>query len=246
MPHASPNPDSAPGKIPGTQEESIVMEPYVIRRAPTPPSLRGEWESTPWNYAEAGTIAHFTPRSSSHRPRVQFRLLYDPEWIYLIFRVEDRYVRCVHTGFNDPVCRDSCTEFFVEPPLNKGYLNFEINCGGAMLCYHIEDATRTPDGFAKYSPLTPEEGALVRIYHSIPEVVEPEITEEVTWVNEVHIPIRLFEGRFGPLGDLAGQEWRGNLYKCGDETSHPHWATWAPIEGGNFHQPRFFGPLRFE
>jgi hypothetical protein len=46
---------------------------------------------------------------------------------------------------------------------------------------------------------------------------------------------------------LSGQAWRGNFYKCGDETSHPHWGMWAPIrEGFTFHQPRFFGTLHFE
>ena len=42
----------------------------------------------------------------------------------------------------------------------------------------------------------------------------------------------------------SGQVWRANLYKCGDQTSHPHWASWAPIgEALNFHQPGFFGGL---
>ena len=41
------------------------------------------------------------------------------------------------------------------------------------------------------------------------------------------------------------QAWRGNLYKCGDRTSHPHWAAWSPVDELNFHLPRCFGTLRF-
>jgi len=222
------------------------MDLYTIRRAAEPPALDGDWNGTVWSGAATGEIAYYRPWSSDHRPVTCYRVLYDAAWVYVLFRVEDRYVRSVHTGFNGPVCRDSCTEFFVEPRPDKGYFNFEVNCGGTMLCYYIEDPTLTADGFVKYAPLTPEEGARVRVYHSMPEVVEPEVAEPTTWVNEIHIPLAMLEGRVGPLGDPAGQEWRANFYKCGDETSHPHWATWAPIEGRSFHQPRYFGRLRFE
>ena len=35
----------------------------------------------------------------------------------------------------------------------------------------------------------------------------------------------------------------GNLYKCGDETDAPHWATWSKVERLDFHAPEFFGRL---
>jgi len=222
------------------------MANYTIRRTPEPPSLSGDWDGALWSHAETGAISHYLLNSSDHHPLVQFRMLYDAAWVYVLFRVEDRFVRCVQTEFNGPVCRDSCTEFFVEPRAGKGYFNFEVNCGGTMLCYYIEDATRTPTGFVKSVALTPEEGAQVRIYHSVPSVIEPEIAEATTWFNEIHIPLAMLEGHVGPLGDPAGQVWRANLYKCGDDTSHPHWGTWAPIEGESFHVPQYFAELRFE
>lgn len=219
---------------------------YLVKRTGAAPGLLGDWEGAVWGAAEVGQITHFLTNSSDHRPVTQFKLLYDAAWVYVLFRVEDRYVRCVHTEFNGPVCRDSCTEFFVEPVAGKGYFNFEVNCGGAMLCYYIEDATRVGEGFRRSTALTAAEGEMVRRYHSLPAVVEPEITEPVTWYNELHIPLALLEGHVGPLGDLAGQTWRGNLYKCGDDTSHPHWGAWAPIAGFSFHVPEYFAPLRFE
>ena len=50
----------------------------------------------------------------------------------------------------------------------------------------------------------------------------------------------------GPLGTLAGRAWRANFYKCGDQTSHPHWAAWSPVDELNFHLPRCFGTIAFE
>ena len=78
-------------------------------------------------------------------------------------------------------------------------------------------------------------------------MVEPEIQEDTDWPLEFFIPFSLLAKYAGPLGEIAGQEWRANFYKCGDRTSHPHWARWAPINGQlNFHQPQFFGQLLFE
>lgn len=222
------------------------MTSYTLKRTAQPPQLSGDWDGSIWSQADTGLIAHYLPNSTAHHPRVQFRMLYDAAWVYVLFRVEDQFVRCVQTEFNGSVCRDSCTEFFVEPIAGKGYFNFEVNCGGTMLCYYVEDAERVGEGFRKSTALTPEQGAQVRLYHSLPQVVEPEISEPTLWFNEIHIPVAMLEEFTGPIGDPAGQTWRANLYKCGDETSQPHWGTWAPIEGESFHVPQYFAPLVFE
>lgn len=38
-----------------------------------------------------------------------------------------------------------------------------------------------------------------------------------------------------------------NLFKCGDELSHPHFLSWQPIrtEKPDFHRPEFFAQVRF-
>ncbi|MCH8859253.1 MAG: hypothetical protein IID54_06710 [Proteobacteria bacterium] len=48
------------------------------------------------------------------------------------------------------------------------------------------------------------------------------------------------------LAPLGSTNWRGNFYKCGDKTSHPHWGMWSPITNRlSFHQPALFGDLVF-
>jgi hypothetical protein len=69
---------------------------------------------------------------------------------------------------------------------------------------------------------------------------------EQEWWLQYFVPLALFERYVGPIGDPAGQRWRANFYKCGDQTARPHWASWAPIgEALNFHQPDKFGELVF-
>src|ERR1035438_4954679 len=58
------------------------------------------------------------------------------------------------------------------------------------------------------------------------------------------IPLALFAHYLGPLGTLQGQVWRGNFFKCAEENSHPHWASWLPVDEFNFHRPNCFGSLR--
>jgi hypothetical protein len=220
---------------------------YRVQRAEQCPELQGNWDGPVWGPVDTIDISNFRPRSSDHRPFVQAKLLHDDQTIYGIYNVVDRYVKAVHTEYQSCVCRDSCVEFFVHPNEDKGYFNFEFSACGAFLVYYVTDTTKRPDGeFVGFIELPEEDGRLVSIYTSLPCPVDPEIEDEVTWQLEFSIPIRIFEKYIGEIGDPAGQTWRANLYKCGDETSHPHWASWMPLPETNFHLPEFFGTLVFE
>jgi hypothetical protein len=219
---------------------------YVVRAARPRPRLEAGWRHTAWAPADTLELAHFRPEGTDHRPRTRARLLYDECGLYGVFRVEDRYVRSVHTCFGDPVYRDSCVEIFLQPKPGRGYLNFEMNGGGALLASHITDPHRTPEGLAAFTRLTAAEGRQVAVRSSLPPVVDPEIDGPVDWELAFFIPKALLETFVGPIGSLAGQAWRANLYKCGDRTSHPHWASWSPVDARNFHLPHCFGTLRFE
>lgn len=219
---------------------------YHVKKASIRPALSGQWDSGAWEAVTSVELSHFREESSSNRPRTRAKLLHSPQGINGIFRVEDSYVRCVHDSYGEPVYKDSCVEFFVKPKETHGYFNFEFNCGGTLLCSYIVDPTRTHDGFMDFVRLPEAEGRLVEIYHSMPGVVEPEIAGPVTWIIEFFLPFTLIEKYVGPPGVISGQEWKANFYKCGDETSHPHWASWSPVEELNFHMPRCFGTICFE
>ncbi|MDD2709639.1 MAG: carbohydrate-binding family 9-like protein [Verrucomicrobiae bacterium] len=220
--------------------------PYIVRKAKKKPELKGLWNGPAWSGANVLDVASFRVESSDHHPRTQVKLLYDHERIYGCFRVEDRYVRVVRTQYQDITSRDSCVEVFLKPKRDKGYFALEFNAGGTLLFYYITDSTRTPDAFKEYVKIPTEEWRLLEVYHSLPAKVEPEIQEPVEWLLEFSMPLSLMEKYAGPLGVLPGQEWTANSFKCGDETSHPHWASWMPVDHLNFHMPRCFGNITFE
>jgi hypothetical protein len=219
---------------------------HGIRRTLQPPEFDGNWSGGVWADATPLEIRHFHPASSEHRPNTRAKLLFDDNHLYVMFRVQDCYVRAVAEGFQGRVWEDSCAEAFLQPRPDRGYFNFEMNCGGTLRLSYIEDPRRTPGGFARFTPVAAEQVAGMRVYHSLPSRVDPEIREPVRWHLEYSIPLALFEVYLGERPRPGGERWRGNFYKCGDKTSHPHWASWSPIgEELNFHCPEHFGVLEF-
>ncbi len=219
---------------------------YHVRPARLLPDLQGRWDGPAWGQADTLEVANFRPESSDHRPQTLARLLYSRAGIFGLFLVKDRYVRCVRTRYNDFVSNDSCVEFFVQPKADRGYLNLEFNCGGSLLCFYIVDPTRVAGRFKEFTPLAEEDGREILRYHSLPGVVDPEIEAPTEWRLEFFVPFALLEKYVGAIGSVQEQEWRANFYKCGDETSHPHWASWTPLDALNFHRPRCFGKIQFE
>jgi hypothetical protein len=209
------------------------------------PEMRELWDGVFWRRSQPLSLGCFRPEGSDHRPLTRCKLLYNEKNIFGIFQVADQYVRCVHTRFQSDVWKDSCVEFFVQPKNGKGYFNFEFNCGGALLASYVTDPTRVGVSLKEYIPLTPDEDQQIRRYASKPSIIEPEIFQPLVWHLEFSLPFAVLETYAGPLGPMKGQIWRANFYKCGNETSHPHWVSWTPLSARNFHDPSSFGQIEF-
>jgi hypothetical protein len=218
---------------------------YAVQWAEMLPDLATDWDGDAWKNAETAELNHFRPEGSAHRPRARARLLHGVAGVRGIFEVHDQFVRSTRVNYMDEVWKDSCVEFFMQPKAGAGYFNLEMNAGGAHLCLYIEDPERAPDGFKKFTRLPPEVGRRIQVKSSLPKIVDPEITEPVRWQINFFVPFKVLEEYVGPLGEVRGQDWRGNFYKCADEGSHPHWGSWSPVDVFNFHTPRCFGGLHF-
>jgi len=221
---------------------------YTITRAPQPlGSPTAGWDNSLWQQAETLEITNFPWSDSGHRPVTRARFVYDDEFLGVSFRVEDQYVRAVERKFQDSVCSDSCVEFFVSPvPGSQAYFNFELNCGGTMLVMRVPSPEEREAGKENVD-VSEADGATIAVAHSMPQVVEPEITDPTTWTLEYHVPHALFASYFDCGKPASGTTWKANVYKCGDLTSHPHWGSWAPVDTPipSFHQPSSFQPFLF-
>jgi len=231
---------------------------YTVRLANPLPGLGEGWDHPAWARAATAEVNNFRPEGSAHSPRTLVRLLHGKDGIRGVFHIDDQYVRSTRTEYLGQVWKDSCVEFFMKPRVDRGYFNLEMNAGGAHLCYYVEDPTRTPAGLKKFTPLPREDGCQIQVCSSLPKIVDPEVREPLSWELNFFIPHGVLEKYVGPMGRLGAkplrhnfytlgeQSWRGNFYKCAEDLSHPHWASWSPVDELNFHLPRCFGTIHFE
>ena len=219
---------------------------YTVCRMNGPVDFTCGLENGCWKDLPVINIDQVMEKSTSHRPRTIAKLGYDSENLYLLFEVDDRYVRSIETEYNTNVCLDSCVEFFVQPN-GKEYINFETNCSGTMLAFFISDWHRDPvtRAIAKYQAFTEDEFKQIKVYHTLSGVIEG-ITEPVKWSLGLQIPRSLFAKFFPGIEFKSGNVWRANFYKCGGMKGYDHWITWSPILGElNFHLPEYFSELKF-
>jgi len=222
---------------------SDIYKIYRVHRLSQPIAINADWNKPAWQKVKPLDIKLFMGKKPRHLPKTQAKLLYDDKYIYVIFRVEDRYVRAVTTQYQGKVWQDSCVEFFFTPgtDIRKGYFNLETNCGGTILCRHQVPPTGQP------VYLTLADCKHIKIAHSLPKIVEPEIKTPVTWTLEYRLPLEVLQ-KYAPVTKPApGVKWRANFYKCADKTSHPHWLTWSFVNKKSpaFHVPEYFGTLQF-
>lgn len=219
---------------------------YKVARFASPPKGAVGWDEPPWQDIPAELIRNYMgSKKPEHFPRTEVKLSYDDLAIHVMFRVVDRYVRAVAARHQDNVWADSCVEFFFtpDPDVSKGYFNIEMNCGGTML-FHFQPGAAGQDRIV----IPRSECDRIISAHSLPRIVDPEIEKPVTWTVEFSIPILLLKNYCPLITPAPKVIWRANFYKCGDNTSHPHWLTWAPVDSlkPNFHMPQSFGILEFK
>ncbi len=227
-------------KMTNDEEEMILY----AKKIPDQMAINADWEKEEWKDIEAVTLKNYMGEKTEHFPKAMAKVGYDDNNIYLIFKVEDQYVRAVAKEHQGGIWEDSTVEFFFSPDsdVTKGYFNLEVNCGGKMYFQFQEKR-----GVNK-NKVTAEEFEKVEVAHTMPEIVDPEIKEPTTWFLEIKVPLAILSTRAEIVKPQAGTKWRCNFQKCGEKTSHPHYLTWNKIDypKPNFHMPEFFGTLIFE
>ena len=180
-------------------------------------------EKVDWAQIERIDIMNY-PWGSDYMPHTSAWLYrVEGEGFYLKMRCEENEPKAVY--------KDSCMEFFANfyPEDEKaGYMNFEMNSNGAILCEYGHPGDRfylRDKGF---------------------DYPKPIVTKgEGYWEVELMIPDTLIQAVYGHDHMTTSGRIKGNFYKCGDETHTAHYGCWNPIENEYpaFHKPEFFGEL---
>lgn len=222
----------------------VTQNTYRIQRIKDNPTIDADWNKAAWKFITPITLEYYMGKEPAHQPKVQAKVAYDDDHLFIIWNVEDQYVLAKRTKHQQDVWRDSCVEFFFTPggdPQARGYFNLETNCTGVKL-FHAHAAGR------KDEKITDAELASVVTATSLTGPIDPEIAKPTAWTLEYKIPFTLLAKYLKIDRREPGVTWRGNFYKCADDASHPHWLTWSPVTHSepSFHLPKYFGILTFE
>jgi len=217
---------------------------YKVARLNEPMKIDAKWDKPQWKNVAPIEINNFMGTIPAFKPEAQAKMMYDDNYLYLIFHVKDRYVRCITNEINGPVWEDGAVEFFFAPDTEKPllYFNLETNCGGTPLM-HFNLVPRKES-----KRLSTDDIKLIEMAHTLPQIIDPEMKDPVTWTLEYRIPIAMLEKYFTITRPSKGVVWRANFYKIAENSSNPHYITWSlvEIEKPDFHRPEFFGKLIFE
>ena len=184
---------------------------------------------------ETFTVSHDRPEGAASA-QTRGQVVYLPgEGLEVSMVCRESNPRAVYHNPNDPVHMDSCMEAFLDcfPDLPQyGYVGLEMNANGAAHCSFGTD--RHSRNYVLKRGLAHPEVAVERFTAD----------REDFWRATCLLKTALLEALYERDCSFApGHRMRGNFYKCGDHTDHPHWGSWAPLEQVDFHVPHLFGDL---
>lgn len=185
-------------------------------------------KTTPYN------INQINWENFPYKPTCKVHIGWNEDYIYLLFKVEEKHTLAQETALHGNVSQDSCVEFFVSFDNRNTYYNFEFNAIGSM---HV--CCRNCDGTNKIA-FTDKQLAAIETLTSF-EKFTPLNVYNTHWQLGIAIPATLFN-----KSDWYKNTIWANFYKCGDKLQEPHYLSWKSIVSPKpqFHVSHFFGALR--
>ena len=171
------------------------------------------------------------PEAFPYAPIVAGRIGRSRDALLVSWRVSGLDLTVRNTQDGGTIWEDSCCELFLQAPGNEAYYNIEVNAAGILL---VGRGTGRGDRVL----LPPE--TMARIVRKAEVKAPVDIADELkTWSLTLIIPFEVI----GLDPERLPDRLRGNIYKCGDKTAHPHFLSWAPVgtPSPDFHRPEFFG-----
>ncbi len=206
---------------------------YTVKRIDkSVASARGVVSDEIWQAVPAADIEFAPWDENGYRPKSTAKMFYTEEAFHVMLKSSEEEIKAVYKNMNDPVYKDSCLEFFLNPnpEADKRYMNFEFNPLGTLLLGIGEGRNDRELLYTNWKEVFCVKTSIENKGQSF-------------WSVEFCIPFEFIKGIYGTVEFTPGHKMKGNFYKCGDETKYPHYMCWNNILKGtpDFHVPEFFG-----
>lgn len=197
---------------------------------------------TVWEKVDKVLVDCYPWDQNGYMPKTEARVVCTEIGFHVLMTSYENNIMGTWENFNDPVCRDSCMEFFVmpDPENDRRYINFELNPLGTL---HLGIGKNRHER-AKIVDVIP---GLFKIDHSVTKESVRDFSGP-SWSVKYFIPFSFINSFFGNLDYKSGMTMAGNFYKCAEDTGFPHFGCWNPVRSNipDFHRPECFGSLILE
>jgi hypothetical protein len=208
---------------------------YEVARTRTPPHVDGRIDDEPWK--AAATLEMVRNRDGAQAPRkTEARLLYDDEFLYFAFQVEDENVWSTYEQRDAHLWKEEVVEVFLQAdPGHPSYIELEVNPKGAFLDIFLLDI-RKPLPYESWNSHGVQWAA------AVDGTVDGQPGDR-GWTCEIALPLRdaVTAKRLPPK---PGDRWRMNLYRI-DRKPAELFLAWSPTLADDFHAPASFGEIVF-
>lgn len=188
---------------------------------------------TDWSEVPRACIDQYA-WGQTYMPAAYGQLIMVPSFGFVLrMACREKNPRAIYEEYNEPVYTDSCLEFFAIWDNESGrYINMEMNAKGTLLsCCGVGRDNRTP---------------LINLSSGQLPTVTPFVNDE-EWGIVAEIPFSILDAVYGIRKEkfVRGYTFKGNFYKCGDETPIVHYGSWSRVgtKTPDFHRPEYFGTL---
>src|SRR5436190_10899511 len=73
---------------------------YLVKKLGTAMNIDGKWDKAQWKAVNAVELTNYMGQIPPFRPTVHAKMMYDEDNLYIIFQVNDRYVRSIVEEYN--------------------------------------------------------------------------------------------------------------------------------------------------
>jgi hypothetical protein len=209
---------------------------YQVLKTTVPIQVDGLLNEPSWIKAkEVGAFVN-SPDGSPSELKTEAKILYDEEFIYFAFRVQDQNIWSTYRERDEHLWTEEVVEVFVQASaVEPDYIELEVNPLGTMIDIYLLDI-RKPLPYKSWN------SEKLQWAINVKGTVDgkPGDTE---WTCEMALPLE--DVVTAPnLPPKPGDQWRANLYRV---ESKPEKAglAWSPTMRRDFHVPSMFGKIVF-
>ncbi|MBS1271223.1 MAG: hypothetical protein MAGBODY4_00352 [Candidatus Marinimicrobia bacterium] len=214
------------------------MKTYRIPKISEPPALDGTPSGHLWETTSGVLLVDCV---SGEKPKLatQVRLLWDDDYLYVGYEVEDNRIIANFTKRDEPLWQEDVVELFLSPSGSEHYY-YEFNFSPREVILDLivlNDGGHAGEGRGELVSFADRDVKGLR--------VSTHIHENQNWSATVAIPFRElhFAGNQPPA---PGDEWRANLCRIEYGEAEEEYSTWSPTGLVDFHTSEKFGVMVFD